>query len=974
MSADDQLRRATGLLRSYGAVAILGAGLSAPRYPMTADLVPLLWHSLDAHQAARAAVAKKLDKNDVAAKQLIGEDLAAVQAGWHAVKTNPAVRDTFQCTFARLDADREPTPAHNALARLIHEDLVEYVVSFNWDTALERAYEYLFGTSISGRPELLDKPHGDAANPNEPWVFPHEAGVVPHRILDRVAELAGQRPRVLLIVGYSGSDEAVVKQLLAPTEGRWPVVRIGPSVEGAEALRGFADDILPAVADALCAGLDLVGWRWVTFTRSRDLHAALLGYHLGPQDVEACPRLPATGTVADRLIQARFAVIVGDSGAGKSITAFQAAHILNRKGWTVVELSQPGVAEGETVRAFQALPGPVLAVVDDAQALRPDVKQALERSVSDDHAVLIVATERQPGQEQVRLLAAHAVAVLIRFCDDHSETVEPLIQEIDDRVGYGVAHEPFPQRLDAARDAQFPWQFMYVLSGGERRIGTALANLADADDADLLFGIVASGQLLSLDAGVTRDRLDHAADLVGQPHDWVDKALAHLNNQRVVLRRDGYLRTPHLRIADRGLLVLCRDRTNPNWQPLIAFLRAQLLDPDLTLQGKLWLLRAIDQADPLQHGARRQLLDDDVAWFLIQASIDAPAGRERNIAAYLLWEIGWWHALTEPMAQQIAVNLPGWILDATSDDVYGLRWLLGGLRSNFPDIHAAISTRVDPADLARQLAVHGTPEAGEDWGRVIAEIAHAVGVNHEAWGARFQDAAAIDQLTSWIASAPSTNSLSGIIHLSEDLAFLSPLVAAAIIEAATPALAERIANQPAIAAHELFPWAFTVFPLLAPQPAEFWETEPGFNRLRSAIEGLVAKTDWEAAGHNLANAPLHELDQIDLLTDSLHNFAPSAEQRMTAAISIDALDRITGGHWRNFAGIEHLVVSLSHGPDRQPARAWWNATARRLSACPPAWCLLRRPSLPKSSTAVAASNSRSRRDCAGSGAPTPSLP
>lgn len=932
--ADDQLGRAVGLLRSYGAVAVLGAGLSAPRYPMTAQLASLLWHSLDAHPAARAALAVELGKSDRAAKYLIGEDRAAVEAGWRAVETNPAVRETFQHAFAHLDADREPTPAHYALARLVHGGLVEYVVSFNWDTALERAHEHLFGTSIAGRPELLDKPHGDAANPSEPWVLPHQPGAVRQRILDRVAELAGQRPRVVLIVGYSGADEAVVEQFLAPAEGRWPVVRSGPTAEGPEALRGFADDVLPAVADALGAGVDVVGWRWVTFSRRRDLSAALLGYRLGPQDVEACPRLPAVGAVADRLRQARFAAIVGDSGAGKSVTAFQVARALNREGWDVVELSQPGVATGETVRAFQALRGPVLAVVDDAQALRPDVIQALERSASDDHAVLVVATERQAGQEQVRLLAARAVAALIRFCDEHSAVVEPLVQEIDDRVGYGMTQEPFPRRLDAARDAQFPWQFMYVLSGGERRIGTALANLADADGADLLFGMLAAGQLLSLDVGVSRDRLDHAADLAGRPRGWVDDALAQLSNQRLVLRRNATLRTPHMRIADRGLLALCQDHANPNWHILIAFLRAQLIDPNLMLQGKLWLLRAIDKARPLRRSLRRQLLDDDVAWFLVRASIDAPAGRERNIAAYLLWEIGWWDALTQPMADRIAENLPVWLLEATSDDVYGLHWLLAGLRSDFPSVHAAVSTRVDPADLARRLAEHGTPVVGEDWGRLVTELANAEGVDHQAWGVRFQGAVAIDRLTSWVGSASPSSSLRGLVSLAADLVFLGPLIAAAIIEAVTPSLAERIANQPASAAHELLPWAFSIFPLLAAEPDEFWQAEPGRCRVRAAVEALIASTDWEAAGRNLTNVPLHELGHVDLLTYSLHSVAGDAEQRMTAAVSVDGLDRMTEGRWREFAGIGHLVVGLSYGPERQPARAWVERHRHEIESVP----------------------------------------
>lgn len=337
----DQLGAAASKIRSYGAVTVLGAGLSAARFPMTAQLRSLLWHAIDAVPAARASLAAMLGAFGTA-KELIGEDRDAVAVAWRLVESDHDVRRAFQHAFTQLDADREPAAAHYALARLVHAGLVEYIVSFNWDTALERAHEQLFGTSLAGRAELLAKPHGDAAQPDVPWVLPHQHGVVPQDVIDHVVGLSADRPRALLVVGYSGSDEVVVRQLLRPAESRWPVIRVGPSATGDEAVTGTADEVMPALADVLDARVDLPGWRWVTFTRFRDLSAALLGYRLGPQDINACPEMPAAGWAADRLRQAQFAALVGESGSGKSITAFQGARRLNEEGWAVVELAQPG--------------------------------------------------------------------------------------------------------------------------------------------------------------------------------------------------------------------------------------------------------------------------------------------------------------------------------------------------------------------------------------------------------------------------------------------------------------------------------------------------------------------------------------------------------------------------------------------------------------------------------------------------------
>lgn len=133
------------------------------------------------------------------------------------------------------------------------------------------------------------------------------------------------------------------------------------------------------------------------------------------------------------------------------------------------------------------------------------------------------------------------------------------------------------------------------------------------------------------------------------------------------------------------------------------------------MQGKLWMLRAIDQADPLRYGNRELLLDGDTASFLVDTCLAIPAGRERSIAAYLLWELGWWHALSRPMAEAIAAVVPAWISEVTSADVYGVRRLLGGLRSNFPDLHGAVSAQVQPEDVARLVGEHGNPGSGESW-------------------------------------------------------------------------------------------------------------------------------------------------------------------------------------------------------------------------------------------------------------------
>lgn len=246
--------------------------------------------ALDADPGARAKVAEQLGKEDAPAKTLIGSDATALEFAWRGIAASKKARRVFQQAFVDLDLEREPTAAHFALAQMLRGNLLEYVISFNWDTALERAHEQLYGVKVP--PRLLAKPHGDANRPELSWTLPHQAGVVTEDVLLRLEHLASSHPRVFMLVGYSGSDPAVVRELVEPYERSWPVVRIGPNFTDPEALTGTADGILPELSAQLRLDTGLRHWRNVTFDRQRSLNAALMGYRLGPNDVDSCLELP----------------------------------------------------------------------------------------------------------------------------------------------------------------------------------------------------------------------------------------------------------------------------------------------------------------------------------------------------------------------------------------------------------------------------------------------------------------------------------------------------------------------------------------------------------------------------------------------------------------------------------------------------------------------------------------------------------
>jgi len=151
------------------------------------------------------------------------------------------------------------------------------------------------------------------------------------------------------------------------------------------------------------------------------------------------------------------------------------------------------------------------------------------------------------------------------------------------------------------------------------------------------------------------------------------------------------------------------------------------------------------------------------------------------------------------------------------------------------------------------------------------------------------------------------------------MVWFAPRASGGIIKALAPALQLRLEEDLAAAAYDLAPWAFSVFDLVG---EAVLRAEPEYQPLQDPVMTLISETNWDAAGRSLSRAQLEELDQIDLLTYSIRQMAPDVLERLTSAVSLDELDRLTQGQWGDPKNIVQIIASLGHGADHQPARAW----------------------------------------------------
>ncbi len=940
----EQVRGAIGLVRSYGALAVVGAGVSAGHFPMSAQLPALLWQAIDSDDEALQQLRARVGQTG-GAKELLGSEPGDLGPGWGLVRESASVRSSFQEGFAALDGDREPAKAHFELARLINSRHVEMVVSYNWDTCLERAYERLYGVSLPAG--ILHKPHGDAANPRQVWILPDEDGVVTDEVRRGVAALA-ERPRTLLVVGYSGSDRAVVESLLDPLTQRWPVVRVSPTATGEGAIRATADAALNAIAEALVTAAEMREWKYVTFHRSRSFLAALRGERLRPTDVDACPELPVVPRIAQRLLDTSFATLSGGSGTGKSISAFHTARRLNRAGWRVVELTQAGVADSHAVDEFARMTGPVLALVDDAQAIGREVLSAFESVADDTHAVLLVSTERLEARGGESILSSEAVVVLDEYCRRHLDTVGPMLMRLDDRVRWSIAFEQPPQRLDLARrTSSEPWLYMFVASGGERRIRTALNGLLEDEASTLAFAIVCAAQMISRDAGATREDLqrlltEYVPDGTSARGALItaglDGALLTLAELRLARETDSRIRAPHIRIAERALQELGEMEASGIGATIRKVVRAVLLDDSVPVLGKFWLFRVFDRRDAFRYRWAAELVDAEVSSSLVRQCLGAAPGRDRGVALNLVWASDWLYRLDGDSADQLSTAIIRWMPSIQAEELNGLHWMLSGLRSWHLDSYQEIPTTVPARTVGERLSTVGTRASAMDWAHVLRELFYGDGLQRRPeWVSEFEAGIDPQALRGWLQQSDEYTHPLEIWDLVDVLADVSPAVARIALEACAQGIREALEND-LVDACGNFDWAFGSMWLIAyiadasgaplfdrdsdgeddEETNDDWSPTPGQEALAGAVLAVMAMVDWEVAARSVVSKQLWELSNLDSFLWWLSFLSVELTDRIAEAIPSSWWLGLMDQARDDRAGppidaIARLLSTLSHG-------------------------------------------------------------
>jgi hypothetical protein len=841
-------------LRAWGGVALVGAGLSLEaRFPDADHLIPLVRHALDQAPAARAALARELGLADAPSVALLADDPRRILAAWRAISRDGRAREALQLAFVELDRDRSDgfSVAHDALAQLVHHRFLEMVISMNWDTQIERAYAARYGGLL--QPGWLEKPHGDALHPELPWILPTDAADLPAEIGASLDSMVTRRPRILLIVGYAEGDEEIASDIIKPLSTRWRVVRILPNATGRFDLPSTAEAALTDFVKKLTPGMEEQPWRYVLFDRQRDIGAALLGEGLGPNDVSACPTMPVVGEMLTRLELTHSVVLRGESGIGKSISAYQAGHALYMRGFGCVSLSDPSRDGSELARRLRAEPRPTVAIVDDAHMLPVSVARILLAAAGPSTKIILVGLSgwgtdiggvTQPPRQVVDALARTYMSRKGQFL--------PLVSQLDRRVGDGYLDEPYESRLAIAGEAEYAWQFNFILTGGWNRIRQKMAELRETDGADLLMVAVAAAELLQTHPGIRDPWLDAVPVLVGRDPAWLHRTLNHLSDQRLIHGHDA-LKCPHPRLAQAVVSYATQHGDPAVRAEYQAIIRNSLLEHGDSLRGQRWILfEARIGNHPYKY---HELVDSELSARLAASCWSAPRSRRRD--AFLLLDQLSGDALTISHFRAHRGKLSSWLRAVNGGEAYAAGQLINTLGHADPDFTSDLIGSLSAPQLASTASATDWASAYA-WGHLLGRLAWA---GPREWVRQMATGLDSRRLTN-LAATLGTPDLSDFDELSENVYYLREDIAEAMLVAALPGLARAINDDPnwslsALSSTLMFTLGYPPHFLRhrAPRP---WQRRLSRQLARALNPGSLAtalsigsRREWERVGHLL---------------------------------------------------------------------------------------------------------------------------
>lgn len=451
-------------------------------------------------------------------------------------------------------------------------------------------------------------------------------------------------------------------------------------------------------------------WKQLDFKYQRGLEHAVMGYRLTDADVVACPLFPQVEHTEKQLRIVDYAVIMGETGCGKSISLFQTGYRFVQKGWQVYQLNN--LNELTSVRLPENTENS-LYLIDDAQVYSEQFINDVCRQARPNRKVLLAKTvSDRLDYEDIVLTNKDAVSVLFREYIKRKDEIWPIVKECDNSVGVNMMDIPIEQRLKSAKEAKTPWQFNYILRGGWKSMKDLYSSICGHGNCDLLAAAIAVFQLLKLDKPVNLTYINDAFEWCKLEYRWDKSDIDYLVQKRVVLSEDE-VRIVHLQSAKVIASLFFDSENNEKQQALIRVIENEFGERRVSSLGMVWLCNGCNYSYNYHFCAEEIFITESIKESINMFLKSLSTSEEVRNMMYLMERIFF---VTRNRGDNLYLFIQNenvirnYVCEVDSTSASGFNALLNTIYNSDKTIHSSFCKKIDWCALIQRMQLEKEPD------------------------------------------------------------------------------------------------------------------------------------------------------------------------------------------------------------------------------------------------------------------------
>lgn len=460
-------------------------------------------------------------------------------------------------------------------------------------------------------------------------------------------------------------------------------------------------------------------WEELDFSYQRNISHAIMGYRLTPADVEACPKFPQVERIEKQLTIVDYVVVQGETGCGKSISVYQAAYDLYRKGWKVYRYK---ATEKLNVPMISYNTEPLLYIIDDAQRLSEKAIEVITEQARPNTKILFAKTI-SPAVQHDTILLTNKDAVKILHDDflARKKEITPIVHQCDNQIGINFMDSPIERRLEGAEKAATPWQFNYILRGGWQTMKEQYQTICSHHDCGLLAAAIAVFQIAQLDNCVNYRWLCNCLRRVDSSLAWDDGDLQYLVNQKIVLSVDD-VRIVHMESAKVIIAQFLQDASTEKKKMLYTAIETSFVEKDIMPLGLVWLCNGL-LGYTFEYRYEEIFINEKMISSALECLKDEQTSHARAGIAFFMEKVfvvayeknGQWYL------DKHETLLLDWIAHADSETAYAYSRLINTLFNTDKKRCRQFTQKVDWAQMIQSMTQERKPNLYA-WGKLLNRL------------------------------------------------------------------------------------------------------------------------------------------------------------------------------------------------------------------------------------------------------------